>query len=186
MQLTVLKTADHMVDLINATDADALAYIISKTRHAGIIQVMSMPTTTDTVTTVVIPTDVNVETPSVTVTPVKQNKTGFKRNRQTGRKHNKPMSDLHLKEGSASFLWIATENKSEAVITNNGKTKTIKEWADDLGITDVAITQRLRTGWTISDAVSIKKFGTGIGKSSKRSSGVHSKQFDDFFRSTDN
>lgn len=48
------------------------------------------------------------------------------------------------------------ENKRCTYLTYNGKTKTIKEWGVELGLKPNTISSRLRIGWTIERALSVK------------------------------
>ena len=46
-------------------------------------------------------------------------------------------------------------------LTHNGVTKTVKEWADDLGVGRTAIKSRLKQGWTVERAVTEPRGKTG-------------------------
>jgi hypothetical protein len=47
-----------------------------------------------------------------------------------------------------------TSDKGRVVYDHDGKSQTIAEWADELGLTKTTLYDRLRRGWTIGDAVS--------------------------------
>jgi hypothetical protein len=51
-----------------------------------------------------------------------------------------------------------TGNNSQ-FYTFNGETKCMAEWAEDLGLTKQALHQRLKSGWTVAQALSTPKAG---------------------------
>lgn len=52
----------------------------------------------------------------------------------------------------------ANNTRANHLITHNGETKTVSEWAELLGITHQALDDRLRSqSWTVEDALTIKK-----------------------------
>lgn len=58
--------------------------------------------------------------------------------------------------------WIPAEEQSKnrscvRLITFNGKTQTIGEWTKELGLGKETIRERLKRGWTESEAISGKK-----------------------------
>jgi hypothetical protein len=55
----------------------------------------------------------------------------------------------------------ATMRSKGIMITYNGQTKHVSEWAEDLGITSASLKSRLKSGWSLDDALTKKrgKFG---------------------------
>lgn len=47
----------------------------------------------------------------------------------------------------------ATMRRKGIMITWNGETKHVSEWANDIGITSSALKSRLKSGWTLDDAL---------------------------------
>lgn len=45
--------------------------------------------------------------------------------------------------------------RTSRLISHNGKTKTLMEWSEETGISCGRISQRIKTGWTIAEALSI-------------------------------
>lgn len=60
-------------------------------------------------------------------------------------------------------LKAAATRAAQSAITAFGQTKTLEEWAGDLGMRGKGIWQRLKRGWPPEHAVSIQKGGTYAG-----------------------
>ena len=113
MNLTDIKTADKLTAMINSTDEEVLKYIISKTRHKGLVHKVKLK--------------YNYAHSSVTPTVDidKQPEVNTTVTRRVKGLVNKPESDLYITEGTASFLWVSGEPKYNILITCNNETKTI-------------------------------------------------------------
>lgn len=48
----------------------------------------------------------------------------------------------------------ANNRRNNKLLTHNGQTKTISQWADDIGICRKVIAYRVRAGWAMSDVLS--------------------------------
>lgn len=48
----------------------------------------------------------------------------------------------------------ANNRSTNHMLKYKGKTQSMQQWADELGLTESAISQRLRAGWSVNDALS--------------------------------
>ena len=55
----------------------------------------------------------------------------------------------------------ATHRANGKLLTYNGETKCLAEWAKDLGIRYQSLTYRLNSGWSVADALTTKRGRTG-------------------------
>jgi hypothetical protein len=66
-------------------------------------------------------------------------------------------SDSDYKPANCQWITMLDNITKNAIrLTAFGKTKTITEWAKELGTSNTTISCRLKDGWSIEDAVSIK------------------------------
>lgn len=52
---------------------------------------------------------------------------------------------------------LGREKRAGKVLTYNGVSKTLKEWATDIGISTDTLSARLKYGWTLEEALTIKR-----------------------------
>ena len=59
----------------------------------------------------------------------------------------------------ASYHDQTRNRRSNVLLTHDGLTLCLNDWARRIGIDRMTLTQRLRRGWTVSDALSVRAFG---------------------------
>lgn len=73
--------------------------------------------------------------------------------------HTLDRIDNNAGYSKANCRWATVAEQSRSrrtsrLLTHNGKTMTTAEWGREIGLSDVAIRQRLRLGWSVSQALS--------------------------------
>lgn len=68
------------------------------------------------------------------------------------------ISSINYAFGCKKTAMRYTGNNSQ-FYTFNGETKCMAEWAESLGLTKQALHQRLKSGWTVAQALSTPKAG---------------------------
>jgi len=60
-----------------------------------------------------------------------------------------------------SRRWNGTDKRTEHFLTHNGKTLSVAQWAEALGLKRMTIYQRIRRGWSIEDILDPGMFVAG-------------------------
>jgi hypothetical protein len=67
-------------------------------------------------------------------------------------------NDGHYESGNVVWTNQKTQcrnRRNNHLLTHEGRTQTLAEWAEDMGIKPVTLCQRLRKGWSVEEALTV-------------------------------
>lgn len=72
----------------------------------------------------------------------------------------------------ATWKYHGRNKRNNKVLTHQGQTKCVSEWADDLGISRATLGSRLKQGWSVERALTEPALTKGLPKELKRLQGI--------------